>query len=121
MRTGAVGTTAIESRPICLSSARRRRLNSSRPTEGTRTTVGTARLRFSLLMDGRGTRLRLLAARGRKLHEQQLHTDSHELHDLGERYLVLFIFLVGLDADVGDLGEITNDLAGLGGHFARVT
>src|SRR5262245_60687325 len=113
MRTGAVGTMAMESRPICLSSTRRRRLNSSRPMEGTRATVGAARLRFKALMDGRGTRLRLLAARGRKLHEQQLHADAYELHDFGERQLVLFVFFVGLDADVRDLGEVANDFAGL--------
>ena len=65
-------------------------------------------------MDGRGTGRRLLAARGRELHEQQLHADAHELDHLGECHFVFFVFFVGVDTDVGDLGEVANDLAGLG-------
>ena len=33
---------------------------------------------------------------------------------------VLFVLFVGLDADMRDLGEVANDLAGLGRHLARI-
>src|SRR5688572_25507205 len=123
MRTGAVGTMAIESRPICLSSARRRRLNSSRPmylTPGSRATFGAVlralSLLMGLLMDGRGTGLRLLATGGRQLREQQLHPYAHELDDLGESHFVFFVLFVRVDAHVSDLREVANDLTGLGRH-----
>jgi hypothetical protein len=57
-------------------------------------------------MDGRGTGLRLLAARGRELHEQQLHPHAHELHDFRERHFVLLVLFVRLYTDVRDLREI---------------
>src|SRR5689334_8356184 len=104
MRTGDVGTIAIESRPICLSSARRRRLNSSRPMAGTRATLGA--VRRDLLMDGRGTGLRLLATGRRQLCEQQLHPYSHELDHFGEGHFVFLVLFIGVDADVRDLGEV---------------
>src|SRR5689334_11523204 len=102
----------MESRPICLRSALRRRLNSSRPMALSGGAVGSARRRVpradtpawaAPLVDGRGTGNRLLTARGRELHEQQLHTDAHEFHDLGERDLVLFGLLAGIHAYMSDL------------------
>src|SRR6185436_14105363 len=120
MRTGDVGTMAIESLPICLSSARRRRLNSSRPMAGTRATLGTCRRAVSLLMDGRGTGLRLLATGGRQFCEQQLHPHAHELDHFGERDFVFLVLFVRLDAHVSDLGEVANDFAGLDRHLARI-
>src|SRR5687768_15791159 len=100
MRTGEVGTMAMESRPMSFINERRRRLNSSRPMARRDAAVARARWRVPWcvpwadtdLVDGRGTRLRLLAARGRELHEQQLHADAHELDDFGERDFVLLGF-----------------------------
>src|SRR5690349_7599812 len=120
MRTGDVGTMAMESLPICLSSARRRRLNSSRPTAGVRATLCVGLRAASLLMDGRGTGLRLLAPRGRQLCKQQLHPHAHELHHFGKGDFVFLVLFVRIDADVRDLSEVANDLAGLVRHLARI-
>ena len=67
----------------------------------------------------RGAGRRLLAARGREFDEQQLHADAHELDHFGERGFVLFVLFVRIDAHMRDLGEVANDLAGLGGHLAQ--
>src|SRR4051812_36295249 len=110
---------AMESRPICLSRARRRRPNSSRPMGGLRAAVAMERLR-RVLMNGRGARRRLLSSRGGEFDEQQLYADAHELHDLGERDFIFFVLLVGLDADMRDLGEITNDFSSLVRHLGGI-
>src|SRR5690348_11809032 len=103
---------AIESRPMSFMSARRRRPNSSRAIDGICTAPAAVLRRADfagLLMDGRGAGRRLLAARRRELDEQELRTDAHEFHDLGERDLVLFVVVARIDSDLGDLGEVTDD------------
>src|SRR5688572_33387401 len=106
---------AMESRPMSFINARRRRLNSSRPMARSGAAVASARRRVPLagaaLMDGRGTRLRLLAARGREFHEQQLHADAYELDHFGEGDFVLLGIVTRIHTHVRDLGEVANDLA----------
>src|SRR5688572_32562347 len=118
MRTGAVGTMAIESRPMSFMSARRRRVNSSRAIlpGGTRLAAVDERLR-RVLMNGRGAGRRLLAAGGCEFDEQHLHANADEFDHFRESGFVLLVLIPRIDTHVRDLGEVADDLAGFGGHL----
>src|SRR6187551_3592107 len=117
---------AMESLPMSFISARRRRLNSSRPMgrlagrAAFAACAVPARKCLRRVLMQRPLRRWLLSACRRELDEQYLHADAYELDHLGERGFVFLVLFVGIDTHVRDLGEVVDDLAGLGGNLGRV-